>query len=151
MTKENKVKSPKSAKKSKDAKAKEGEPEAVPYEVRMNAVTVISKPMADEKKVIVVTAKRACDAVAYTSGLHRRSARGSLPVYDSTTDSINSTIAYTRVQTGADDRCFAGRWSPSLGTTWPSVSCLNVLSFGATLPLRVVSSVFLMSAAQQYR
>lgn len=64
MTKENKVKSPKSAKKSKDAKAKEGEPEAVPYEVRMNAVTVISKPMADEKKVIVVTATRACDAWA---------------------------------------------------------------------------------------
>lgn len=61
MTKEDKVKSPKSKKTSK--KVKEGkddsskatkgevEPEAVSYEVRMKAVTVISKPMADEKKV----------------------------------------------------------------------------------------------------
>lgn len=52
MGKEDKAKSPKSKKtKDKDAKVKEVEPEAVPYEVRMRAVTVISKPMADEKKV----------------------------------------------------------------------------------------------------
>lgn len=60
MAKEDKVKTPKS-KKTKHAKvkgdeadavkAKEAEVEAVPYEVRMAAVTVISKPMADEKKV----------------------------------------------------------------------------------------------------
>lgn len=56
MAKEDKVKTPKSAKKSKDVKdvkAKGAEPEAVPYVVRMKAVTTISKPMADEKKVIV--------------------------------------------------------------------------------------------------
>lgn len=51
MTKEDKGKSPK-AKKTKESKTKEVEEvEAVPYEVRMKAVTVISKPMADEKKV----------------------------------------------------------------------------------------------------
>eukprot|EP00752_Nemacystus_decipiens_P012237 g10846.t1 len=50
MTKEDKGKSPK-VKKTKESKAKEVEEvEAVPYEVRMKAVTVISKPMADEKK-----------------------------------------------------------------------------------------------------
>eukprot|EP00903_Cladosiphon_okamuranus_P013341 g12434.t1 len=50
MTKEDKGKSPK-AKKTKDSKAKDAEEvEAVPYEVRMKAVTAISKPMADEKK-----------------------------------------------------------------------------------------------------
>lgn len=53
MTKEDKGKSPK-AKKTKESKGKEVEEvEAVPYEVRMKAVTVISKPMADEKKVCV--------------------------------------------------------------------------------------------------
>lgn len=52
MAKEDKAKSPKSKKtKEKEVKAKEVEVEAVPYEVRMKAVTVISKPMADEKKV----------------------------------------------------------------------------------------------------
>lgn len=54
MTKDDKGKSPKS-KKTKEPKAKEVEVEveAVPYAVRMKAVTVISKPMADEKKVCV--------------------------------------------------------------------------------------------------
>ena len=65
MTKQDKVKTPKSKKtkhatvkgtetdggKTKDAVVKEAEMEAVPYEVRMRAVTAISKPMADEKKV----------------------------------------------------------------------------------------------------
>lgn len=38
--------------KSKENKVKEvAEQDAVPYEVRMKAVTVISKPMASEKKV----------------------------------------------------------------------------------------------------
>lgn len=60
MAKEDKVKMPKN-KKTKHAKVKGGEAdggktkeaevEAVPYSVRMAAVTVISKPMADEKKV----------------------------------------------------------------------------------------------------
>ncbi|CAM9257902.1 unnamed protein product [Ectocarpus sp. 6 AP-2014] len=50
MTKEDKAKSPKRQKTSKDIKIKEGETDAVPYAVRMKAVTVISKPMADEKK-----------------------------------------------------------------------------------------------------
>lgn len=54
MTKEDKAKSPKS-KKTKDGNVKEVEPEAVPYEVRMRAVTVISKPMADEKKVSILS------------------------------------------------------------------------------------------------
>lgn len=53
MAKEDKAKSPK----VKKTKAKEAEEvEAVPYEVRMKAVTVISKPMADEKKVCVCCA-----------------------------------------------------------------------------------------------
>lgn len=51
MTKEDKAKSPKRQKTSKEIKIKEVETETVPYEVRMKAVTVISKPMADEKKV----------------------------------------------------------------------------------------------------
>lgn len=71
MTKEDKVKTPKSkktkhavkegkeekeGKKSKELKElkevkTETEVEAVPYEIRMKAVTTISKPMADEKKV----------------------------------------------------------------------------------------------------
>lgn len=55
MGKEDKAKSPKVKKtkesKAKDSKTKEVEAEAVPYDVRMRAVTVISKPMADEKKV----------------------------------------------------------------------------------------------------
>ncbi|CAM9403158.1 unnamed protein product [Hapterophycus canaliculatus] len=54
MAKEDKVKSPKSKKtkesKTKETKTKDAEAEVVPYEVRMKAVTVISKPMADEKK-----------------------------------------------------------------------------------------------------
>ncbi len=50
MTKEDKAKSPK-AKKTKEVNAKEVEVEAVPYEVRMKAVTVISRPMASEKQV----------------------------------------------------------------------------------------------------
>lgn len=59
MTKEDKGKSPK-AKKTKESKAEEVEEvEAVPYEVRMQAVTVISKPMADEKKVCASRAGRA--------------------------------------------------------------------------------------------
>lgn len=52
------MKSPKGKKtkepKTKESKTKDAEAEAVPYEVRMKAVTVISKPMADEKKVCVV-------------------------------------------------------------------------------------------------
>jgi len=56
MTKEDKAKSPK-AKKTKEVNAKEVEVEAVPYEVRMKAVTVISKPMASEKQV---RSARAC-------------------------------------------------------------------------------------------
>lgn len=51
MTKEDKAKSPKRQKTSKEIKIKEGETDAVPYAVRMKAVTVISKPMANEKKV----------------------------------------------------------------------------------------------------
>lgn len=52
MAKEDKAKPPKAKKtKTKEPKDKEVEVEAVPYEVRMKAVTVISKPMADEKKV----------------------------------------------------------------------------------------------------
>lgn len=53
MAKEDKAKSPKVKKtKTKESNdSKEVEVEAVPYEVRMKAVTVISKPMADEKKV----------------------------------------------------------------------------------------------------
>ncbi|CAM9376491.1 unnamed protein product [Pylaiella littoralis] len=51
MAKEDKEKSPKVKKtKTKEPKDKEVEVEAVPYEVRMKAVTIISKPMADEKK-----------------------------------------------------------------------------------------------------
>ena len=50
MTKEDGAKSPKT-KKTKDSKAKKPEAEAVPYEVRMRAVTAISKPMASEKQV----------------------------------------------------------------------------------------------------
>ncbi|CAN0134535.1 unnamed protein product [Ascophyllum nodosum] len=49
MTKEDGAKSPKT-KKTKDSKAKKPEAEAVPYEVRMRAVTAISKPMASEKQ-----------------------------------------------------------------------------------------------------
>lgn len=74
MAKEDKVKTPKS-KKTKQAKVKgaeadggktrDAEGEAVPYDVRMAAVTVISKPMADEKKV------RAASCVC-TSSLCRR-------------------------------------------------------------------------------
>lgn len=60
MTKEDKGKSPK-AKKTKEPKAKEvDEVETVPYEVRMKAVTVISKPMADEKKVRVLRTGSGC-------------------------------------------------------------------------------------------
>lgn len=51
MTKEDKVKS--KTKKSKDnVKDVDGEKDAIPYEVRMQAVTVISKPMASQKQVI---------------------------------------------------------------------------------------------------
>lgn len=68
MAKEDKVKTPKSKKtkhatvkeaegeggKSKGAVVKEAEVEAVSYEDRMAAVTSISKPMADKKKVMAL-------------------------------------------------------------------------------------------------
>lgn len=50
MTKEDGAKSPK-AKKTKDSKVEDAGPDAVPYEVRMKAVTAISKPIASEKQV----------------------------------------------------------------------------------------------------
>lgn len=52
MAKEDKAKKSKVSK-TKDSNAKDSkeEGEGVPYEVRMQAVTVISKPMASEKKV----------------------------------------------------------------------------------------------------
>lgn len=50
MTKEDGAKSLK-AKKTKDSKVEDAGPDAVPYEVRMKAVTAISKPIASEKQV----------------------------------------------------------------------------------------------------
>lgn len=71
MTKDDKGKSPKAKKtKTKAKEAKEVEVEAVPYEVRMKAVTVISKPMADEKKVCVCVGGVQMFFVSLVCGLH---------------------------------------------------------------------------------
>ena len=55
MTKEDGAKIPK-AKKTKHAKVEDAGSDAVPYEVRMKAVTSISKPIASEKQVFFSTA-----------------------------------------------------------------------------------------------